>query len=88
MQNYYTYSSGFFPTPADVASFPTMNDIKIEPEISKNFDNISKHIKMERESSDADSGLSESGQHSDMSSLDGCKSPHTSEGSINQSSGK
>mgnify|MGYP000705780748 CR=1 FL=1 len=80
MQNYYTYNSGYYPTPADVANYPTVNDIKMEismenSDSSKLTDNLQLEpnigIKLERGSSPGvDSGHSDNGQNYDLSSND------------------
>lgn len=73
MQNYYSYSasSGYYPTPADVAGYPPMLDLKLDPDrkVAKEAE-PNMGIKLERGSSPgADSGHSEhSGQQGDLSS--------------------
>lgn len=83
MQSYYTYNSGYYPTPADVASYPTMSDIKMERSVEKKsckqpISSMMENdlqmgqnmgIKLERGSSPgADSGHSDNGQSYELSS--------------------
>ena len=101
MQSYYNYAhgnSGYFPTPADVAGYPSMSDFKVEnseetkTEVSfKSEPEITRAefgIKLERGASPgADSGHSENGTYdsSGNESRDESRGPATPDSGHNSS---